>query len=395
MPIDRKARAMRPTSFRHTIRSLERGRRRPWIVIATALAVLGAWVAWFLFARVPVYQTNISGRIESDAQAHPLESPLAGIVVSNGLRVSMRVAAGDPLIELDASSLRLELDGLRARTSSLEKELEAIDRTQAVERSFIAELENEGDLAVREAKTSLRGVKADRRLAARERKRAALLRRAGVSSESDLERASAHLSTSSADVDALGLRVNRLRSTGRLQLGERQVRLAELERDRAVVTGSVDATRTSIASLQHEIDRHIVRAPVAGTIGSLGAADVGSFLREGDPIAVLVPDGSLRAVAMFPASAAGRLGPGQEVLLRFPAYSWTEYGSRRGRVARVASEAQEDRLRVDIDIEGDPASRIRLEHGQIVIAEVRTETISPARLLLRNAGVLLDDGDAR
>jgi multidrug resistance efflux pump len=378
-------------SFGRTIRSLQRGQRRTWLVVAGALAAMAGWTGWFLFARVPVYQASVSGRIESDAQADPIDAPVSGTVVADHLVVSRRVAAGEPLMELDASSLRVELDGVEKSVTALQDELASVDHGEEVERELIDEIAREGQLSVREAATSLRGMRADRDLAARERKRAEELAREGVSSQSDQERAAARSTSSQANLAALGVQVNRLRSSSRVQIAERRTRLVELEQHRAEVTGSLDGARASIARLQHEIERHVIRAPVAGTIGSIGRARLGSFLHEGDEVAVLVPEGRLRAVAMFPVAAGGRLAPGQRVVLRFPAYPWTAYGSRSGRVARVATEAHDEQLRVDIDVEDDPTSRIPLEHGQAVIAEVITIEVSPARLLLRNAGLLLDE----
>ncbi|HEU5059606.1 MAG TPA: HlyD family efflux transporter periplasmic adaptor subunit [Kofleriaceae bacterium] len=377
------------TPFRHTIRALERGRARPWLVAGGALALVAAWLIWFFLAEVPIYQSSLGGRIESDAEARPIEAPVAGTIVGYHLAVDRRVGPGEILVELDATPIRLELAEVRARLTGLEAEMRTLEATRDSQQALIAELEQEGRLAVREAETSLRGLRADAELARRESERAAELHRDGLSSQSELDQATARRTQSGATVEALGVRVNRLRTSGRLQLDERRVRLSEVEREIAVVTGSMDLARGAIARLEHEIERRTIRAPLAGTIGSLGSARVGSYLSEGDDIAVLVPDGSLRAVCSFSAASAGRLHAGQPVVLRFPAFPWTAYGSRRGRVARVASEARDERLRVDIEIVDDPASRIALEHGQEVVAEVQTEVVSPALLLLRNAGVLL------
>jgi multidrug resistance efflux pump len=377
------------TPFRHTIRSLERGRTRPWLVAGGALALLSAWLVWFFLADVPIYESSMGGRIESDAEARPIEAPVAGTIVAYHLAVDRRVKPGEILVELDATPIKLELAEIRARLAGLEAEMQTLEQTRGNQRALIAELEQEGKLAVREAETSLRGVRADAELARRESERALELHKDGLSSESELDQAAARRASSGASADALGVRVNRLRASGRLQLDERRVRLSEVEREIAVVKGSMDLAGSSIARLEHEIERRTIRAPLAGTIGSLGTARVGSYLSEGDDIAVLVPDGSLRAVCAFPSASAGRLHAGQSVVLRFPAYPWTAYGSRRGRVGRVASEPRDQRLRVDIEIDDDRDSRIPLEHGQEVVAEVRTETVSPALLLLRNAGVLL------
>lgn len=379
------------TPFRNTIRAIERGRGRPWLVLIGAGAVLAVWFSWFLLAEVPVNQSSVSGRIESDADARSIEAPVAGTVVAHHLHVGKHLAVGDPLLEIDATSLRLELTEAKGTLAALEAEVTVLDRSIESERLLVAELEKGGELAVREAKTSLRGVRANRRLAAQEARRARQMHAQGTSSRAELESAASRSATASANLDAMRIGVDRLRSTNRVQLEEHRVLLSELERQRTVAVGKVEVGRATIERLAHEVERRTVRTPVAGVIGSVGAARVGSVLAEGDVIAVLVPEGRLHVVAMFPASAAGRLTAGQTTVLRFPAYPWTAYGSRHGSVARVAIEPEQKLIRADIDLEVDPTSAIPLEHGMEVIAEVTTERVSPARLLMRYTGGVLDD----
>ncbi len=377
------------SSFRHTIRSLERGRRRPWLVAGGAFALLAAWLIWFVVARVPIYESSLGGRIESSAEARPIEVPVAGTVVAFHLSVGQRVAPGDKLIELDSEPLRLERTALEQKLAALEAEQRTLEEGRTFAQALVASLEKEGDLAVKEAKSSLRGSRVSSAQARRERRRAAKLHKEGLTSSSELEQAQAKAAQSGADAAALGVHVSRVAASGQLKLEEQRLSLSRLERELAVVAGAIAAARSAMTQLDHEIERRVIRAPVAGLIGSLGTARVGSYLAEGDDVAVLVPDGTLLVVSSFAASSSGRLQAGQTVVLRFPAYPWTAYGSRRGRVARVASEAQDQRLRVDIEIDEDAGSRIPVEHGQEVVAEVLTESVSPAVLLLRNAGVLL------
>jgi membrane fusion protein, adhesin transport system len=379
------------TPFRYTIRAIERGRWQPWLVLAGAACLIGVWMIWFALAELPISEISIGGRIESDAEARPIEASVSGTVVAHQLHVGEAVVAGAPLLELDATALGLELEEHDLRLAALESDRATLERIFEAEQALLAELERDGRIAVREARTSMQGARADADFARLEAARASSLNEEGSSSDSELARAETVAATAGASLDAVRVRVDRVRSTGRLQLEERRIRLSELEQARVAAVGALKVERSAIARLRHEIERRTVRAPLAGVIGSVGTARVGSFVHQGDTIAVLVPDGILRVVASFPSSAAGRLAPGQAVVLRFPAFPWTAYGSRRGRVARVASEPQGHVLRVDIDLAPDAGSAIPLAHGMELVAEVATETISPARLLLRHAGALFDD----
>ena len=381
------------TPFQHTIRSIERGRGRPWLVAAGALALAAAWTVWVATASLPVHQSSASGRIESDAQSRPIQAPVSGAVVASQLVVGMRVAAGDELVELDSTPLQLELAERRAHLTGLEAVAATLDRTAASESQVVSQIEREGQLAVREAMNSLDGARSDVDLAKRESERAEALAREGLSSESDLDSAKTRSAALGATASAMRTHVDRLRAATQLQIGERSVKVQELDRERAAARSAVEVERSAIARLEHEIARRSVRAPVAGVIGAIGAVTQSSFLREGSEVAVLVPEGHLRAVAMFRSSSAGRLRAGQPVLLRFPAYPWTVYGSRHGRVARVASEAVDHMLRVEIELVASEPSAIPIQHGLEITAAVTIETISPARLLLRHAGAWLDSAD--
>ena len=58
-------------------------------------------------------------------------------------------------------------------------------------------------------------------------------------------------------------------------------------------------------------------------------------------------------------------------------------------MARVGSEAQDGLIRVELDVEPLDDS-LPLEHGLPGTIEVEVERISPAALVLRSAGKLLD-----
>jgi len=106
----------RPTSRtprrRPILRALESDRFHGWSAIVVAAGLLGAWTAWFLLARVPLYETSSVARIEAADAAHPVDAQIAGRAVRVNLVVGARVRAGDVLVELDADGERLALRGV-------------------------------------------------------------------------------------------------------------------------------------------------------------------------------------------------------------------------------------------------------------------------------------------
>jgi membrane fusion protein (multidrug efflux system) len=63
-------------------------------------------------------------------------------------------------------------------------------------------------------------------------------------------------------------------------------------------------------------------------------------------------------------------------------------------VTEVADEIRDGRLRVELALRPDPASRIPLQHGMTGTLEVEVERISPAEVLLRAAGQVLAERHA-
>jgi membrane fusion protein (multidrug efflux system) len=96
-------------------------------------------------------------------------------------------------------------------------------------------------------------------------------------------------------------------------------------------------------------------------------------------------------VAEFePAKALGRIRAGQPARLRLESYPWAQYGLVRAKVQSVASESRDGRVRVELGIEPEVPSGIVLEHGLPGELEVEVEKASPATLVLRSVGKLVE-----
>jgi membrane fusion protein (multidrug efflux system) len=134
----------------------------------------------------------------------------------------------------------------------------------------------------------------------------------------------------------------------------------------------------------------LIQSPVAGRIGEVANVQVGAVVREGEKLGAIVPPGTLKVIADFlPATALGRIHPGQPARLRLAGFPWTQYGAVGARVTEVASELRDERVRVDLTVDTDTASPIPFQHGLPGTVEVEVDRVAPATLVLRTAGLLL------
>src|SRR5262249_49022544 len=151
--------------------------------------------------------------------------------------------------------------------------------------------------------------------------------------------------------------------------------------------GQVSMTTSTTRSLENEIERRRIRAPVDGRLGEVAELRVGSFVDEGQKLGAIVPSGRLRVVAEFaPSSALGRIKPHQVARLRLVGFPWTEYGSVPAVVQTVASEVRDGTVRVELAFQQQPTSAVPFQHGLPGTVEVEVERLSPATLVLRAAG---------
>ena len=158
---------------------------------------------------------------------------------------------------------------------------------------------------------------------------------------------------------------------------------------RAVITleGERKNSEATVARLKNDIDRQVIRAPIAGKIGDMVPLRVGAYLPEGQKLATIVPHGDLIIVADFqPASALGRIKPGQTSRMRLDGFPWSQFGSIDARVIRVASEIRDQMVRVEFTPIAPFPAKIVMQHGLPGTVSVNLEEASPAQLVLRAVG---------
>ena len=378
-------------AFSLTTRSLRAdGFRRDVVWIALASAVLALWGGWFFCVRVRVYAVSTSARLETARAVHPVEALAEGRVVKTALSLGRAVKAREVLVWLDSRSLELQLGEERTRLAGLRDQLAALGREIAAEEQVLREEEGMTALALAEAKAQESEAEATARFALEKANRWKTLAQNGVVSGVDGLAAESESTGRSEHVRALALGRQRLQQERRARIKAQAALLVRLARDEAGLRSDIATAGATIERLEHDLERHMIRAPVAGRLGEVAPLMVGGVVELGDRLGAVVPEGRVSAVAFFtPAEAAGRLRPGQPARVRLDGFPWTQYGSLRARVRSVASEPQGGQVRVELSLDGSPTGRIPLEHGLPGVAEVEVERATPAELVLRAAGRLV------
>lgn len=380
-------------SFDQTMRALRADRSSGTLLIAGVTALLAVcWVAWMAVAEVPLFESSDRARLEVLPAPSQLGALVAGRVVRVDLQVGRRVEAGAVLVELDAAPQRVELERAKGQLAALEPELASLDREIGAEQNAVDAGDAAGRASVREQIAKQR--EADEALAHAESElvRLTKLAEGGAVPTMEVDRAKAELQQKRTAREALGHAADSLVAAERERDAGRRARTAELERQRAVVAGSLTAAKSDIVRLEVEIDRLTIRSPVAGVLGSVATLQVGSFVAAGAPIATVVPDGVLQVVAEFGPASIGRLAAGQAAKLKLDGFPWTRWGTVGAHVIRVANEVRDGSIRVELSL--DPGASLPLAHGMTGAIDVEVERVSPATLVLRSLVEQSAAGDA-
>jgi len=378
-------------AFSRSTRALEADRGRvAHTAILVALLLLGAWIAWSFVARVPIFETSDAARLEVERASHPVEASVAGRIHSTRLAVGRTVNAGEVLVELDATTQKLQLQEEQTRTAAIVPQLEALARELAAAEQTLADLSETGNVLIEEARAKHKQEETAARFAKEEADRK---RRAGGFSDLELLRADAEAENRAAAAETARLAVSRILWEQRTKVSGQVGTVEHLKREVARLEGEMAAGHSTIRRLEEEIDKRLIRAPVAGLVGESANLRVGMTVVAGARLGAVVPAGGLRLVADFlPSSALGRIREGQPARLRLEGFPWTQYGTVEAVVSSVAGEVRDGKVRVEFILKPEPGSRIPLQHGLPGTVEVETDRIAPAALVLRSLSRLFASG---
>jgi membrane fusion protein (multidrug efflux system) len=376
-----------PSAFSRTFRILEAEpeARSRWAILG-AIVVLAAWATWFAIARVSVYATSMSARVEVTRATHPVDAPVGGRVLKVNVALDDAMKEGDVLVELDDSKERLQLEEARARAAGLKPQVDATKAVLSSEAKALDDLASQSSAASAEVGARLKEAEVTATLAREEAKRVDNLRTSGSVSDLDAMRARAEAEKKAASRLAVQNELTKLRRTYRTDLDDRRTRIASLALDASKLEAELATVQATVVSLEHEIERRRVLAPATGRVGEVGSVRPGSVLKEGERIATIVSSGDLRVVAqLLPSEALGRVHSGQTARVRLDGFPWTEYGEVVAQVSDVAREVRDGTARVELEVKY-ASPRIPLQHGLPATVQIEIERASPLALVLRAAG---------
>ncbi len=379
-------------NFSRTLRALRSDGLAGWTVRALVAALLLVlWGGWFFWGGVTVWAVSERARAEVRDQVFTVDAPVDGQVVAVHIERGQKVTQGDVLVELETfeqegerDSLVAELTGLRSRREDL------IGRIDQEGRALAIWLEASRAM-VEEARLNVERAESAAALARSNEARVRKLHEESLLPDEELDRAVSELEQSEAEVQSLRAAAQRTERERASASADRGTEIEQLKADLRVLESQITAIGARIGSLEQQVGLRQIRAPASGTLARVANLRPGAVVDAGDELARIVPSGRIGAVAWYqPAEAVGRIRAGQHARLRLDGFPSTQFGTIPATVSVVDSETTDGRIRVDLDIDADRPTNIQLQHGMVGNVEVEVDRLSPASLLMRAVGKLLD-----
>lgn len=386
-----------PTSFSRTTRSLAQDSARyallSWAFGGVCLLALGAW---FVLAKVELYELSTHARLEVKRSAHPLSAQVAGKVVSTALQLGQEVQEGQVLLTLDARNATLRLHEEEARLTAIPPQIALLEKQIAALEQAKGQTQQAAQAAAQTAHARQAEANAALSFAKDNANRLTQLSDLGQIPLIETLKARAEAEKLSANSAALSADIQRLGKEAQTRAHQHQAEIEHLKGEIAALHGQFSIAQQTVSRLQQDIANHVLRAPVQGQIADVALVPVGAYVAIGDKLGSVVPHSELRIIAAFPpASVFGRIHPGQSARMRLDAFPWTQFGTVNAKVASVAAEIRDNEVRVEFTPELAAQSPITLQHGLPGRMEVIIEQVTPAVLSLRAAGQLLADTPVR
>jgi membrane fusion protein, adhesin transport system len=360
-----------------------------YAVVAWSLAgvMLAAWLGWFFLGSVTVYEVSNRARLEVQQSAHPVAALVPSRIVATSLALGQEVRPGDVLVQLDATSEKLRLreeesrlDAIPPRIESLKKEIASLEQAKTEDQQSALAAAQTARARAREAGAAVDFAKDNERR---------LKEESSFGSVAQIEalRARSETQKLTATGEALVSDVTRIEMDAQTRAHQHQAQIENMKRSVVSLEGERTTIQATIERLRQDIEKHLVRAPVAGTVGDVVPLRVGAYVAEGQKLATVVPRGGLVVVAEFtPAAVLGRIHPGQAARLRLDGFPWAQFGSIEASVSHVATEIRDNLVRVELTPVSTSTANIVMQHGLPGSVEVSIEKTTPAVLVLRAAG---------
>ena len=404
------------------------------VLLWSLATLLTSAIAWSCFARIDIFAVA-PGRVQPSGRSkvvQPFEtSKVKAILVENGARV----ATGTPLVALDDTDTRADLDAKR-------QNLEAIDAQIARYRATITAIETESEQAkpdfptsipssIREQETSamiadlaqyfstrdnlvskrdgnvatqgrfISSIAARRRLLAVLNERANMkqslvntgsgARSAVIDATQQVEQTNTDLAYDEGQLsEAKAAEVTSNRS---VQQNKRE----SIAKQQQALVDSLEKRPSAEQDLAKAMLRQTMRtlsSPIDGTVQQLAVTTVGQVVTSGQPILVVVPtEGPINIEAQIDNKDIGFILPGQEAVIKVDAFPFTRYGTLDGTVTQVSRDAIDAR---EANASGDANETAKGQSVNPTTGETQTQNlVYPVNVELKRDRVMADGKDVR
>lgn len=270
--------------------------KRSVLVVVGLAAALAGGVSAYQWASVwRWHESTDDAYLRSDITS--ISPKVGGHLASVEVTDNQVVHKGDVLVRIDDRDYRAAVDAALALVAAREAALSNVEARLHLQQAQISATEAQ----VSSASAELVRSKAD---LARSQ---ALVREDFVSRQ--------RLDSNLADANKAGASVRSAQATA--DASRRQISV--LESELAIDRAQLDQARAQLAAAQLDLEHTVVAAPVDGVVGNRGA-QVGMFVRQGQPLMSVVPLGNVWVSANFKETQIGRMQAGQPVSLTIDAF---------------------------------------------------------------------------
>ncbi len=266
----------------------------------------------------------------------------------NAIEPGQRISVGTVLLRLDSSDSTNTLNAANQAASAIEAQLDGLSVESERVGTQIELAKDEIDAAQR-----------------------------------DLERTAQAIEAGAGSVGELDIKTAAVRRVQR-EVETLKERLEMIPSRRAQLLAQLAGQRASASTAQENLDRAVIRSPIAGVIQSVNA-DKGDWVAMGTPIARVIDLSQLEIPVRLPASAIRWIRLGDEIQL----WQGDPIGepNQIGVITRIAPEADTANrtITVYVEVEQDPNAGDRLSPGRFVLGRVRSPDDEPRFVVPRRA----------
>lgn len=316
------------------------GSRLYTAILATVAAALIALLVFGQYAST----VQVRGTVAQAGGIARVYPPANAEILAIHVVEGERVARGAPLVTISMTQGR---NGGGDGVASQMRELERQDIELARQQDLAFRLGSAETSALAQQRVSLAATVASLErqralnvsqiaLAEADSRRTVRLANEGAGTQRQVEESRAALLARRLDLEQMTERLISQREALRAiasQIASRAITSSQSQSEIAARRAALAEQRASLARL----DRLVLTAPVAGTVGDL-LARIGLRAQADSSLLTILPEDSRLEVQLYaPSRAIGFVRPGQEVRLFFDAFPYQKYGAGRGTVASIAA----------------------------------------------------------